>query len=109
MYHTTPMQTASTPSFAFKFTAETRPFHVFQAFAQFRKSKFRHWNLHSWNKEIGMDCKNTLMEIMQGKKLPDSDLAEKMLLSMQADEALRVEMMKLIEVHRSKKAARKAS
>jgi hypothetical protein len=95
--------------FVFKFTAETRPFHVFQAFAQYRKAKFRHWNLHQWNKEIGVECKTTLMEIMQGKSLPDSDLAERILQSMQADVALRTELMKLIEIYRMKKAAKRAS
>jgi hypothetical protein len=103
------MQTpTTTPRFDFKFTAETRPFHVFQAFAQFRKAKFRHWNLNRWSDEIGMDCKTTLMNIMQGKALPETDLAEKMMSSMQIDENMKSALKDLIEVYRLKKA-KKAS
>jgi hypothetical protein len=96
-------------SFEFKFTAETRPFHVFQAFAQYRKAKFRHWNLHQWSAEIGMDCKSTLMSIMQGKALPEDELAQKMMSSMQLDGSVKTELTKLIQVYRQKKSARKAS
>ena len=95
--------------FDFKLTPETRPFHIFQAFAQFRKAKFRHWNLHRWSDEIGMDCKTTLMNILQGKALPEGELAERMLHTMKIDPQLKSSIQNLIEVYRLKKAARKTS
>lgn len=106
---TTSLQSTITPCFAFKFTAETKPFHVFQAFVQFRKAKFRHWSLHHWCKEIGFDCKATLTNIMQGKELPESELAERIFESMKIDEKTRADLIKLIELYRMKKASKKAT
>jgi hypothetical protein len=95
-------------TFSFQLTAETRPFHIFQAFIQFRKAKFHYWNLHKWGMEIGLENKSILSEVLQGRALPDAELAEKMITTMQLEPHLKVALLHLIEAARVKTANRRA-
>lgn len=94
--------------FAFEITSDTRPFHVFQQFVTYRKTRFKHWSVHHWAQESGVGDAALLTGLVRGQALPDDEVAEKLYDSMGLCQKTRTALAALIERARQKQAERQA-
>src|SRR4051794_28419263 len=95
-----------TSLFVYEFTGETQPFHVFQKFSAFRKSKFKQWSVYNWVQESGVSDQALLSGVLRGYALPDVATANKLYDSMNLSSNTRGALTALVNLARQKKAAR---